>query len=82
MNIVCIPITFNNPLIVCFSNKKYLITIQTPPTQFIISIFLIEKMGFNRFLKIIGAQNQLLITFCSDLVCNKTLNARNSTFYL
>ena len=28
---------------------------------------------------IIGAQNQLTITFCSDLMRNKTLKARNST---
>ena len=40
------------------------------------SIFLIEKPVFNGFLKIIGAQNQLPITFCSDLVCNKTLKAK------
>ena len=31
------------------------------------SIFLIEKPGFKEFLKIIGAQNQLPIIFCSDL---------------
>ena len=44
-----------------------------------ISIFLIEKPVINVFLKIIGVQNQLPITFCSDLLCNKTLKARNST---
>ena len=43
------------------------------------SIFLIEKLDFNRFLKNIGAQNQLLITFFSNLVCNKPVKARNST---
>ena len=32
------------------------------------SIFLIEKPVFNGFLKIIGTQNQLTITFYSDLV--------------
>ena len=57
-NSFCIPITFNNPLKVYFSGKKYLITIQTHPTQIIISIFLIEKPVINRFLKIIGVQNQ------------------------
>ena len=36
-------------------------------------------MFFNGFIKIIGAQNQLLNTFCSELVCNKTLKARIST---
>ena len=40
------------------------------------TIFLIEKLAFNGFLKIIDAQNQLPITFGSDLVCNKTLKAR------
>ena len=43
------------------------------------SIFLIEKLFFNGFLKIIGVQNLLTITYCSDLVYNKTLKARNST---
>ena len=28
---------------------------------------------------IIGAQNQLPITFCLDIVCNKTLKAKKST---
>ena len=55
-----------------FLNKKYL-TIQTRP------IFLIEKPDFNGFLKIIGGQNQLPITFSSHLMRNKTLKARNST---
>ena len=32
-NSFCIPITFNNPLKACISNKKYLITIQKRPTQ-------------------------------------------------
>ena len=31
-NQFCIPITFNNSLKICFSNKKYPITIQTRPT--------------------------------------------------
>jgi hypothetical protein len=56
IDIFCILKTFNNPLKVCFSNKKYLITIQTPPTQIVEVYFLLKK--------IIGAQNQLLITFC------------------
>ena len=43
------------------------------------SIFLIEKPVFNGFLKIIGAKNQLPITFCSFIIRNKTLKARNST---
>ena len=44
----CITITFNNPLKVYFSNKKYLITIQKCPTQIVKVYFL-----FNKFLKII-----------------------------
>ena len=43
------------------------------------STFIIENPILNRFLKIIGAQNQLPITFCSDLMSNITLKARNST---
>ena len=50
----------------------------TPDTN-LKSIFLIEKPVINEFLKIINAQNQLPITFGSDLVCNRTLKARNST---
>jgi hypothetical protein len=54
-NKVCIPITFNNPLKVCLSDKKY--TTQTRPTQIVkVHIFLIEKPGFNGLLKIIGGQ--------------------------
>ena len=29
----CVPITFNNPLKACFSNKKFFITINTPGTN-------------------------------------------------
>ena len=76
-NIVSIIITFNNPLKAYISSKKYLITSKHADTNFG-SIF-IEKLGFNGFLKIIGAQNQLPITFCSDLMRNKTWKARNST---
>ena len=61
------------------SNKKYLITIQTQPTSIVKSIILIEKLVFNLFLKVIGVQNQLPITFYPDLVCNKTLMVRNLT---
>ena len=56
-----------NQLKVYLLSKIYLITIQTRSTQIVISIFLIEKLFFNRFLKIIGVQNQLPSTFCSDL---------------
>ena len=45
----CLPITFNNPLKACFSNKKYLNTIPTQPTQIILSIFRIKKTGFKDF---------------------------------
>ena len=44
------------------------------------SVFLIQKTVFNGCLKIIGAQNLLPITFCSDLMRNKNaLQARDST---
>ena len=42
-NIVCIPITFNNPIKACFSNKKYHLRIQKHTTQILNSIFLIDK---------------------------------------
>ena len=41
--------------------------------------FLIQNPGFDVFLKIIGAQNQLQTTFCIDLVCKNTLKDKNST---
>jgi hypothetical protein len=37
------------------------------------------KPYFIGFVKIIGAQYQFHFTFCSDVVCNKTLKARNLT---
>ena len=48
---ICIQTTFNNPLKVCFSNKKYHITIQTRPIQIYKSIFLIVKPVVKGFLK-------------------------------
>ena len=42
-NMFCIPITFNNPLKACFSDKKYIFN-QTHPTQIVISIFLNKKI--------------------------------------
>ena len=56
--------------------KKYLITIQTRPTQIVKVIFLLKPRFLTFFLKIFDAQNQLPITFCLDLVCNKTLKAK------
>ena len=58
-----------------FFNKKYPIIIQTRPSQIVKEYYLLK----NRFLKINGSQNQVPITCGSDLVCNKTLKARNST---
>ena len=57
-NNFCIPITFNSPLKTCFSNKKYMyITIQTQPSQIVISIFLNENPVFSGFFKIIVVLN-------------------------
>ena len=42
-------------------------------------MFLIEELVLNGSFKIISAQNQLHVTFCSDLMRNKTLKAKNST---
>ena len=57
---------------------KYFIAIQTCPTQ-IVKVYFLLKNCFNGFLKIIGVQNQLPITFYSELIRNKTIKARNST---
>ena len=43
---VYLPITFNNPLKACFSNKKYLITILTRPTQ-IVKVYFLLKTQFS-----------------------------------
>ena len=48
-NIICIPITLNNPLKVCFSNKKYTITTQTRPTQIIKVYFLLKNQVITDF---------------------------------
>ena len=45
----CIPITFNNPLKVCFSNKKYTITTKTRPIQMVKVYFLLENRGLLDF---------------------------------
>ena len=44
----CIPITFNNPLKACFSNKN--ITIQTHPTQ-VVKVHFLMKKSFQRIFK-------------------------------
>ena len=73
-NTFCIPITFNNPLKICSNKKISYYNLNTPDTN-CKSIFLNEKPVFNGYLKIIGAQNQLLITVCTYLMRNKTLKA-------
>ena len=40
----------NNPLKVCFSNKKYTITTQTQPTQ-IVKVYFSLKTGFKQIFK-------------------------------
>ena len=42
-NNMCIPITFSNTLKACFLNKKYLLTIQTFPTQIVKVYFLLKN---------------------------------------
>ena len=42
-NYICTPLTFNNPIEVNFSNKKYIVSIQTHPTQIGMCKFLNEK---------------------------------------
>ena len=49
INKVCIPIKPNNPLKTCLSNKKYLITIQTCPTQILKVYFLLKNRVLRDF---------------------------------
>ena len=51
---ICIPISFNNPLKACFSNKKYPITIQTRQTQIVKAYFLLINCFLTEFLIIKG----------------------------
>ena len=44
-----IPITFNNPLKVCFSNKKYNIITHTRPTQIEKAYFLLKNRVLTNF---------------------------------
>ena len=46
---ICKPITFNNPLKVYFSNKKYSITTQTRPTQIVKVYFLLKNRVLTYF---------------------------------
>ena len=63
INPFCSPITFNNPIKACFSNKKYTVVIQTRPTQ-IMNIIIING---NLVLKVISMQNLLPIRFYKKL---------------
>ena len=45
----CISITFNNPLKVCFSNKKNTVTTQTRPTQIVKVYFLLKNRVLTDF---------------------------------
>ena len=48
-NIFCVPITFDNPLKVCFSNKKNTITTQTRPRQIVKFYFLLNYLFLTDF---------------------------------
>ena len=60
---ICIPITFNNPLKVSFSNKKYLFTIQTRTTQIVKVFFLLKTVFFTDFLKLLVQKINYLSLF-------------------
>ena len=46
---ICITITLNNPLKVCFFNKNYTITTQTRPTQIVKVYFLLKNRVLTDF---------------------------------
>ena len=48
-NNLCIPMTFNNPLKVGFSNKKYTLTTQKRPTQIVKVYFLFKNRVLSDF---------------------------------
>ena len=48
-NNFCIPMTFNNPLKVCFFSKKNTITTQTCPTQIVKVYLLLKNRGLMVF---------------------------------
>ena len=50
IKVICMPITFNNSLKACFSNKTYFVTIQTRPTQIVNSIFIVAHPVFHRII--------------------------------
>ena len=58
----CIPITLNNPLKPCFSNK-YLITIQTRQTQIIKEYFLLKNRGLTDFERLLVHKIKYLSLF-------------------
>ena len=76
MNHFAIPIPIDNSLEVYFSNKKHLITIQTRQIK-ILKLYFLLKNGIS---KVNSAQNQLLITFCSDIVGNLKLFTKHIFF--
>ena len=52
----CLPITLNNPLKACFSNKKYIFRSKRTRDKIKKYIFFNEKKVFSGFVKIIGLQ--------------------------
>ena len=67
-NIIYILIIFNNPY------QKYTFSNPTRTTQIETSTFLFQKPSLIEFLKAIGVQNQLLVSFGKALGCDKILN--------
>ena len=49
LNYICVPITCNNQLKACFTDKKYFITIQTGPTQKVKVCFLLKSRFLTEF---------------------------------
>ena len=60
--------TFDNPSIRLYSNKRYPVTIQTRPTQFILIFTIEKKKSFNGIFKIIKLKNQLPTNFDTGLI--------------
>ena len=66
--IICILLTFNDPIKPFFLDKKYFVPIEKYTTQIVNSKFLIQKLVSGRFLRCIIVQNKLTISFGTAIV--------------
>ena len=78
---ICIPITFSNPLKVCFAYKKYTITTKTRPTQIVKVSFLLKNRVLTNFLRLLVYKFTYLSLFVqiSSITIHQWLEIRPHT---